>query len=142
MKIKTGHFHLRGIDMKLELKELQKADYCKAIQFAITGMHFNLYLQHKLLLNLYGKYFFYSSLNRTTQAIGAYVEGKFAGLLLAHVKGEGKLYRTFGKTVYVKIFEIAQNIIEKNSAGIYDKANQEIFRHYFKNNTPEVEILF
>lgn len=128
--------------MKLELKELQKSDYRKALQFAITGMHFNLYLQHSLLLHLYGKYFFYSSLNRATQAVGAYIAGEFVGVLLADVKGEGKLYHNFRKTVYVKIFEIAQNIVEKNSAGIYDKANQEMFGHYFKNKAPEVEILF
>ena len=37
--------------MDLEFGQLKKADYKKAIQFAIEGMHFNWYLDNKLLQN-------------------------------------------------------------------------------------------
>lgn len=36
--------------MKLEIRELDKRDYKKAIQFTITGMHFDWYMDSKLLL--------------------------------------------------------------------------------------------
>ena len=43
--------------MQLELRELRKQDYKKAIRFAITGMHFDWYMDSRVLLNLYGRYF-------------------------------------------------------------------------------------
>ena len=43
--------------MELQIKELRKKDYNKVIQYAIKGMHFNMYLDNKVLLNLYGRYF-------------------------------------------------------------------------------------
>lgn len=43
--------------LELQIKELRKKDYNKVIQYAIKGMHFNMYLDNKVLLNLYGRYF-------------------------------------------------------------------------------------
>lgn len=43
----------------MELKEFNNKDMHKAIQFAIDGMHLDLYLQNKTLLKLYGRYFWY-----------------------------------------------------------------------------------
>lgn len=64
--------------MRIEIRDLRKKDYKKAIQFAITGMHFDWYLNNKFLLNAYGRYFWYLELNRATQIFAAYVNGKFA----------------------------------------------------------------
>lgn len=61
--------------MQLELRELRKQDYKKAIRFAITGMHFDWYMDSRVLLNLYGRYFWYLELTRATQVIAAYAEG-------------------------------------------------------------------
>ena len=58
--------------MKLEIRELDKRDHKKAVQFAVKGMHFDWYMDSKLLLNLYGRYFWYLSLARATQVIAAY----------------------------------------------------------------------
>ena len=33
--------------MRIEIRDLRKKDYKKAIQFAITGMHFDWYLNNK-----------------------------------------------------------------------------------------------
>lgn len=44
--------------MNLEIKELRKKDFDKAIEFAIDGMNFNKYLENKYALKLYGRYFF------------------------------------------------------------------------------------
>lgn len=43
--------------MELKIKELNKKDCNKVMQYAIKGMHFNMYLANKLELNLYGRYF-------------------------------------------------------------------------------------
>lgn len=51
----------------MELKEFQNKDMSKVIQFAIDGMHLDLYLKNKLLLKLYGRYFWYLEANRATR---------------------------------------------------------------------------
>ena len=82
--------------MEVELRELKRKDYAKAIQYAITGMHFHWYLDSRFLLNLYGRYFWYLELGRATQVIAAYVGDRLAGVLLAEMKGEPKQTRSFG----------------------------------------------
>lgn len=47
----------------LVIRELDKKDYTKAIQFAIQGMHFDRYMKSPFLLQLYGRYFLYLELN-------------------------------------------------------------------------------
>lgn len=128
--------------MKIEIKELRKEDDKKAIQFAISGMHFDWYLDRGPLLNLYGKYFWCLEINRATQAIGAYAGNELAGVLLADMKDEPKLYRSFGKTVFIKIFDLLQNIFSKNGVGVYEKANRKMFHEYSKENAPDGEIIF
>lgn len=43
-------------------------------------MHFEWYLNNKFLLNAYGRYFWYLQINRATQILAAYADGKFAGI--------------------------------------------------------------
>lgn len=43
--------------MSITLTELKSKDYKKAIQFAIDGMHFSMYLNEGFMLNVYGTYF-------------------------------------------------------------------------------------
>ncbi len=128
--------------MQLELRELRKQDYKKTIRFAITGMHFDWYMDSRVLLNLYGRYFWYLELTRATQVIAAYAEGDFAGVLLAAVKGEEKRHRSFWKSLYVTIFDRLQRGFSKDGAGAYEAANKDLFARYCKNNTPDGEILF
>lgn len=128
--------------MELKIKELDKRDYKKAIQAAITGMHFNWYLDSKLLLNLYGRYFWYLEMSRATQIIAAYEDDRFAGVLLADMEGEDKKYRSIWKSLYIKLFDTLQNFFAKGSVGEYDKANKEMFADYCKDNRPDGEIIF
>ena len=53
-------------------------------------MHFDWYTKNKLLLNLYGRYFWYLELNRATQIIALYADDESAGVLLADIKGKSK----------------------------------------------------
>ena len=48
-----------GIVLEIEIKDIRKKDYEKAIQFAIKGMHFDWYSDNPFLLNAYGRYFWY-----------------------------------------------------------------------------------
>ena len=128
--------------MEIQITNIKKKDYKKAIQFAKTGMHFDLYLDNKFLLYLYGNYFWYDELNRATQVIAAYVGEELAGVLLADIKGEKKSYRSFGKTMYIQIFNLLQKLFYKGGAGVYDTTNQVLFREYRKCHCPDSQIVF
>lgn len=77
----------------IKIQELRRQDYKRARQFAIQGLHLDWYVSGKISLNLYVSYFLDLELSRATRAYGAYVDGKFVGVLLADMKGEPKKYR-------------------------------------------------
>lgn len=126
----------------LEIKKIKKKDYKKAIHFAISGMHFDWYLDNKFLLNLYGRYFWYLEMNRATQIIAVYSDNSLAGILLAKMNGEKRKHYSFWETLYVNVFEILQKCFAKKEVGAYDGANKELFEQYCKNNSPDGEIIF
>ena len=128
--------------MRIDFKELQKNDYKKAIRFAVKGMHFDRYLDNKILLNLYGRYFWYQQLNRATQIIAAYVGERMVGVLLADMKGEEKTYRSFGRLLYVKFFEFLENRFHKDGATLYQETMKQMLKEYLKQNEPDGEIVF
>lgn len=128
--------------MKIEIRELKKSDNQKAIQYAITGMHFNWYLDNKFLLNLYGRYFWYLEFTRATQALAAYVDGQFAGVLLAEMNGEKKIQLSFWKSLYINIFTALQRNFNKGGAGLYDKTNRAMLAEYLKDHSPDGELVF
>ena len=97
--------------MEIVIKEIiRKKDYKKAIRYAIEGMQFNRYLNNKIFLNLYGRYFWYLELTNSTQIISAYIGDELVGVLLANINGERK-YKSFYKSLYVKIFNFFQSIL-------------------------------
>lgn len=128
--------------MQIHLEELRKADYNKAIQFAIKGMHFRWYMNSELLLNLYGRYFLYQELMRATQVIAAYCGGELAGVLLCEIKGEPRIFHSFWKSTYVKIFDLLQKTFVKDGVGPYDQANKEMLEQYCLSHSPDGEIIF
>ena len=129
--------------MEIVIKEIiRKKDYKKAIRYAIEGMQFNRYLNNKILLNLYGRYFWYLELTNATQVISAYIGNELVGVLIADFKDEEKVYKSFWKSVYVNIFDCIQKTFFKESVGIYDKANKEMLENYKSENNPDGEIRF
>lgn len=126
----------------MELKAFQGKDMSKVIQFAIRGMHLDLYLKNRLLLNLYGRYFWYLETNRATQIIAAYEGDTLAGVLLAEIYGEPKKYYSNWRAVYVKIVDFVQRVFFKESAGLYDSINQEMLAEYKQTHSPDGEIIF
>ena len=130
----------RCLDIKI--RDLQKKDYKKAIQFAIDGMHFNWYMDSSFLLHLYGRYFWYLEVSRATQVIAAYYGDELAGVLLADMKGEPLKYRSLGKTLYVKLFDTLQRLFAKGGIDVYDNTNRELYSQYCKTHKPDGEITF
>ena len=126
----------------MEIRELQKKDIKKAIQFAISGMHFELYLKNKTIRNLYGKYFWYLETTRATHLFAAYEGDTLAGVILAEIKGEPRKYYSKRKAFYVKFIDVIQKLFFKDSAGLYDEVNKELFAKYTEKYSPDGEIIF
>lgn len=128
--------------MNIEIKDIRKKDYKKAIQFAVKGMHFDWYLNNKFLLNAYGRYFWYLEINRATQILAAYADGEFVGVLLAEMKGEEKKQQSILQKIYVKFVDVILKSFFKGGAGLYEETTKEQLAHYLKSNTPDGEIIF
>ena len=128
--------------MTIEIKNIRKKDYKKAIQFAIKGMHFDWYLDSKFMLNAYGKYFWYLEMNRATKIYGAYVDDVFVGCLLADIKDESKIHRKGHERLYIKFIDIIQKLFFKDGAGLYEKTVKEQLNHYLEKHNPDGELIF
>ena len=128
--------------MGSEIKEPKKRDYRAAIRFAIQGMHFDWYLNSKLLLYLYGKYFWYLEMNRATQILAAYADGQFVGVLLAEIYGEEKKHRVWWQRLYVGFVDAVQKLFFQGGAGLYDDTVKAQRAHYLQSNKPDGEIIF
>lgn len=131
-----------GYFMKLKIKEFNQKDERFAIQFAIEGMHFHWYTKNKLLLNLYGRYFWYLEKLRATQVIALYADEQLAGVLLAKMKGEPRKYHSFLPSLYIRLCDYLQKTLFKDGVGIYEQANQMMFKEYSQHTIPDGEILF
>lgn len=127
---------------KPELRRLAKKDHKKAIQFAIEGMHFDWYVDSKLLLNLYGRYFWYMEPGNATQIIAAYNDDRLAGVLLCEMKGEPKASHSLWRAAYVGFFNLMQRIFLRGGAGVYGNTNEEMFQAYSRGNSADGEIRF
>lgn len=128
--------------MSIEIKALKRKDYKKAIQFAIKGMHFDWYLNSDFLLQAYGRYFWYLEMNRATQILAAYVNGKFVGVLLAEIYGEEKKHCVWAERLYVKFVDIIQHLFFKGGAGLYEDTVKQQLAHYLQSYKPDGEIIF
>ena len=126
----------------MEIRELRKKDHKKVIQFAIKGMHFELYLKNKFLLNAYGKYFWYLEYTNASQVIAAYEGDKLSGVLIADMKGERKPYKSFWKKFYIKFIDCIQKIFFRGGIMPYDEANKEMLELYTLKYSPDGEIRF
>ena len=128
--------------MNIAIKNISKKDYKKAIRFAIKGMHFDWYLDSKILLKAYGRYFWYLEMNRATQIFAAYAEDELVGILLAEFKDEPRKHHSFWQKLYVKFVDIIQKLFFKGGAGLYDAVNKELFAKYKEMHSPDGEIIF
>ncbi len=128
--------------MNIVIKDIEKKDYKKAIQFAIKGMHFDWYFNDGILLNTYGKYFWYLELNKATQILAAYVDNKFVGVLLANMNNEPTLHSNIFEKTYVTFIDFLQNTFFKDSGGLYESTTQKQLNHFLESHKPDGEIVF
>ena len=128
--------------MNIEIRDIRKKDYKKAIQFAIKGMHFDWYLDSNFLLNAYGRYFWYLEINRATQIFAAYVDNEFVGVLLAEMYAEKRKQNSFFQKAYVRFVDVIQKTLFKDGAGLYDETTKAQLKNYSQNHKPDGEIIF
>ena len=128
--------------MEVRIKKLERKDFDKVICFAIEGMHFNRYVDNKLALRLYGRYFLYLELERASQVLAAYMGDKLVGVLLADMKNETKRYASFWRRIYVKVFNAIMTIVVRGGQDIYNEANKAMLKEYIKKVEPDGEICF
>lgn len=128
--------------MELQIKPLKKKDYSKAIHFAIKGMNFDRYMEHKTILALYGRYFWYMEMGRASQIITAYYGDELAGVLLAKMEGEPNAHTSFRESLYVRIFDWVQHRFAEESVGPYDSANGDMLKSLPEEHKLDGEICF
>lgn len=126
----------------VEIRQIQKRDFNAAREFAIEGMHLGWYTRNKIELYLYSKYFWYSELSKATRALGAYVDGRLAGVLLANMKGRPKVFKSIWHTAYVRLATWVMNLGYQDATGPYDAANRKMLEAYTKSTTVDGELIF
>jgi len=128
--------------MTIELTELRRKDFGRAIDFAITGMHFERYTSNKMALRLYGRYFLYMEMGRATQVIAAYEDDELVGLIMAAMEGEPRRYRTPWRDLYVGLVGFVMTHLLSGSSSPYDSANHAMLDEYRRRGTTDGEICF
>lgn len=126
----------------MKIKELNRKDFSKVIQYAIKGMRFDEYLKSNFLLQAYGRYFWYLEYTNATQVIAAYEGNELLGVLVADMKGEPKPYKSIWKGLYVKLVDVIQKKFFGGGVMPYNEANEAMYAKYTKQNTPDGEIRF
>ena len=112
----------------IEIKELRRKDYGKVIRFAINGMHFDRYVNSKIELQLYGRYFLCLELERATQVVAAYEGDRLVGVLMADMKNERKKHPSIWRKLYVKLVDTVMSLAYKNGTAPYDAANAAMLK--------------
>ena len=128
--------------MDIVLREIDKSDEKKAMEFAVKGMNLHRYVQGNFAMKLYARYFWYMEMERATQCIAAYVDGKFTGILLAEIKGEEHPYGKIHRRLYVRFMQWILNTFFHEGAGAYDEANRQVLNEYKKTVEPDGELIF
>lgn len=126
----------------MEIKELDKKDWNKVIQYAIKGMHFDKYLDNNFLLKAYGRYFWYLEYTNATQVISAYDGNDLLGVLVVDMKNEEKPNKSLWKSIYIGLVGFIQNVFFGGGVMPYNDANKAMFLDYTKKYTPDGEIRF
>ena len=126
----------------MQIKEIDKKDFKRVIQYAIKGMHFDEYLKNDFILQVYGRYFWYLEYTNATQVIAAYERDMLLGVIIVDMKDEPKPYKSFWKGLYVKIVDGIQNLFFGGGVMPYNEANKEMFARYTEHYNPDGEIRF
>lgn len=128
--------------MNIEIRALERKDYSKVIDYAIKGMHFERYMDSKLALRLYGRYFLYLELERATQVLAAYMGEQLVGVLMADMSGERKQPSSLWRRFYLRTFRVLMRLVAGGGSSSYDETNKQMLARYLQRETPDGEICF
>ena len=91
---------------------------------------------------MYSKYFWYMEISKATKALGAYMENKLVGIVLADINDEPKMYKSIWYKLFTKIISSFINLLYHNASNAYDEANKKMLNELKKENNPDGEINF
>ena len=128
--------------MDIELRNISKKEFKKAIEFCRIGMNVDYYTNKPFEIYLYSKYFWYMELLRATQIIGAYINGEMVGVLLADMNGEKKAYKSISANIFIKTSELLMGLIFKGGANVYSETNDKMLAEFEETNSPDGEMNF
>lgn len=128
--------------MTVEIRPLKTRDFNQARRFAITGMHLGRYTSNAVELYLYSKYFWNSEISQATQAYGAYVDGAFAGTLLARMDSERPILKSLWRSSLSKLMDWIIQHFYGGMTTAYDRANTKMLACYQRKESLDGEILF
>ena len=130
--------------MNRELGTLKREDYKLAQRFCIEGMHFAWYAKGPFL-QLIGWLFFRVGLNRATQVIAIYDDDRFAGVLMAAMRGEPRVCPCWWMTALTGLTEGAARLVSLVT-GLWTERrgdpNEEMLAEYQISHDPDGEIVF
>jgi len=126
----------------IELRNISKKDFKKAIEFCRIGMNVDYYTDKPFEIYLYSKYFWYMELLRATQIIGAYINGEMVGVLLADMNGKKKAYNSISGKIFTKTAELLMGMIFKGGANVYSETNDKMLAEFKGKNSPDGEMNF
>ncbi|MCD5767411.1 GNAT family N-acetyltransferase [Klebsiella pneumoniae] len=119
--------------MDITIKEVQKKDYRRARQFAISGMHLSWYTSSRLHLLLYIQHYWNYELLHATHLMGAYSGDKLYGVLIAKMNDQPAIYSSILRQIFVAILECIISNLYGHSGAELDKLNMEMLQknpHY------------
>lgn len=128
--------------MDIKIEQLRKKDFNVARKFAIEGMHLTWYTSNRLELYFYSKYFWYLELSKATKVLGAYIDDKLVGVLLANINNEPKVFQSIWYNIFLKITTFLINIGYKDASSSYHEANKELLEKYLEHNITDGELNF
>lgn len=126
----------------IEIRELNRKDTKKIIDFAIQGMDLKRYTKNPLFLKLYARYFWDLESAAATQIIAAYDEDQLVGVLVADMKGEQKLDSPWYTRAYVHVMDFILNRFFSSGQNIYDETNQRMLEELKREQELDGEIRF
>ncbi|MEY8459021.1 GNAT family N-acetyltransferase [Lactococcus ileimucosae] len=126
----------------IAIRQLNKKDYSKAMNFAIKGMNFERYTKNAFLLNLYARYFLYTELGRASHILAAYDGDELMGLLIADIKGFPKQGHSLWRKTYIGVLDKLISLSFGEATDSYDSSNESLLAEYKEKHRPDGEITF
>ena len=126
--------------MDIIVKKLDKKDFNAVRKFAITGMNLEWYTTNKLETYLYSQYMLSLELMKATKALGAYIDDRPVGVLLACMTGEKKLYTSLWRRLFVCFGNFIMKFYE--ASNVYMKFNKQMLTEFKTTHKPDGELNF